>query len=70
MKNHLSYEIIAKTRDDAAGEAFDKTARVLRLGFPGGPEIQREAESANGNIDPFPRPEIKNSLDFSLNLSC
>tara|TARA_Y100000994_G_scaffold59922_1_gene48397 strand:- start:1092 stop:2120 length:1029 start_codon:yes stop_codon:yes gene_type:complete len=66
MKNHLTYEIIGKTRDDAAGEAFDKTARVLRLGFPGGPEIQKEAESANGNLDPFPRPEIKDSLDFSF----
>ena len=66
MKDHLSYEIIGKTRDDAAGEAFDKTARVLRLGFPGGPEIQREAQNAEGTIAPFPRPEIKNSLDFSF----
>ena len=66
MKDHLSYEIIGKTRDDAAGEAFDKTARVLRLGFPGGPEIQREAQNAEGTIKPFPRPEIKNSLDFSF----
>ncbi len=40
MNGHLDYEVIARTRDDAAGEAFDKVARVLGLGFPGGPEIK------------------------------
>ncbi len=66
MKGHLDYQTLARTRDDAAGEAFDKVARVLGLGFPGGPEIQREAEGANHEMDPFPRPSIKGSLDFSF----
>ncbi len=66
MKGHLDYQVVARTRDDAAGEAFDKVARVLGLGFPGGPEIQREAEGANHEMDPFPRPSIKGSLDFSF----
>ena len=66
MKGHLDYELLAKTRDDAAGEAFDKVARGLRLGFPGGPEIQREAEKTDHHINPFPWPVIKGSLDFSF----
>ena len=44
MEGHGSYRLVGRTRDDAAGEAFDKAARVLGLGFPGGPEIQRAAE--------------------------
>ena len=44
MEGHGHYRLIARTRDDAAGEAFDKAARVLGLGFPGGPEIQRVAD--------------------------
>ena len=66
MKNHLEYQLIGKTRDDAAGEAFDKAARVLGLGFPGGPEIQKMSEAAKDELDPLPRPEIKASLDFSF----
>ena len=66
MKGHLDYQILARTRDDAAGEAFDKVARVLGLGFPGGPEIEREAVGANLEMDPFPRPSVKGSLDFSF----
>jgi N6-L-threonylcarbamoyladenine synthase len=66
MEDHMNYVVIAKTRDDAAGEAFDKTARVLGLGFPGGPEIEKTAKLATGNMNPFPRPQIKNSLDFSF----
>ena len=46
MKKFLSYEVIGKTRDDAAGEAFDKVARILGLPYPGGPEISRLAEKA------------------------
>ena len=66
MEGHGRYTLIARTRDDAAGEAFDKAARVLGLGFPGGPEIQRVAESAMGIEDRLPRPRIRNSLDFSF----
>jgi N6-L-threonylcarbamoyladenine synthase len=66
MFEHMSYKVIGRTRDDAAGEAFDKVARVLGLGFPGGPEIQAQAEKSEGNIPPFPRPKIKNSVDFSF----
>ena len=66
MEGHGNYKLIGRTRDDAAGEAFDKAARVLGLGFPGGPEIQRVAESAVGLEPDLPRPRIRNSLDFSF----
>ena len=66
MSGHGDYELIARTRDDAAGEAFDKAARVLGLAFPGGPEIQRAAESGTGAEPALPRPAIKGSLDFSF----
>ena len=54
------YDILGKTRDDAAGEAFDKVARLLDLGYPGGPEIDRLAQT--GNPKAFPLPEGKISL--------
>ena len=66
MKGHGDYTLIARTRDDAAGEAFDKAARALGLGFPGGPEIQRVAEHSHGGEARFPRPNVRNSLDFSF----
>ncbi len=66
MEGHGRYRLIGRTRDDAAGEAFDKAARVLGLGFPGGPEIQRVAEGAKGVEPDLPRPSIRNSLDFSF----
>ena len=66
MEGHGQYRLIGRTRDDAAGEAFDKAARVLGLGFPGGPEIQRVAEAAYGLEPDLPRPRIRNSLDFSF----
>ena len=66
MEGHGHYRLIARTRDDAAGEAFDKAARVLGLGFPGGPEIQRVADGAVGSEPDLPRPRVKNSLDFSF----
>ena len=66
MRDHRDFELVARTRDDAAGEAFDKGARVLGLGYPGGPAIQRTAETANGHEEPFPRPRVKDSLDFSF----
>lgn len=66
MQGHKRYTLIARTRDDAAGEAFDKAARALGLGFPGGPEIQRVAERSAGGEARFPRPSVRNSLDFSF----
>tara|TARA_A100001037_G_scaffold5039_1_gene4979 strand:- start:348 stop:1370 length:1023 start_codon:yes stop_codon:yes gene_type:complete len=66
MKGHLNYDVIARTRDDAAGEAFDKVARVLGLGFPGGPEIQKAATVEETSMQSFPRPSIKDSMDFSF----
>lgn len=66
MRGHGRYQLVGRTRDDAAGEAFDKAARVLGLGFPGGPAIQAMAERPHGVERRFPRPTVKNSLDFSF----
>lgn len=66
MTGHGQYTLVARTRDDAAGEAFDKAARALGLGFPGGPEIQRVAEDSVGGEPRFPRPSVRDSLDFSF----
>jgi N6-L-threonylcarbamoyladenine synthase len=52
------YELLGETRDDAAGEAFDKVAKILGLGYPGGPEIQRAAEQGNDRAFRFPRPML------------
>ena len=60
------YRVIAKTRDDAAGEAFDKIARVLGLGYPGGPKIQKTAELGNENAYTFPKVTFSENLDFSF----
>ena len=67
IKKWLDYKVIGETRDDAAGEVFDKVARMLQLGYPGGPEIARVARKGNKNAIPFPRPMIHSqSLDFSF----
>ena len=66
MEGHGRYELLGRTRDDAAGEAFDKAARVLGLGFPGGPAIQAAAVDGDGTAERFPRPDVKDSLDFSF----
>ena len=61
------YTIFSNTVDDAAGEAFDKGARILGLKYPGGPEIQRESIGGNPSAFAFPRPTLKRSeLDFSF----
>ena len=61
------YRILGSTRDDAAGEAFDKTAILLGLGFPGGPAIDRLAQKGNPDAIPFPRARLEpGSLDFSF----
>ncbi len=60
------YLRVGKTRDDAAGESFDKVARMLKLGYPGGPKLESLASSGNPGI-PFPRPlSGKDSFDFSF----
>jgi len=65
MEGRGSYRLVGRTRDDAAGEAFDKAARVLGLGFPGGPAIQRAAEGAP-LADPLPRAWLADTDDFSF----
>jgi len=66
MDGHGSYTILGKTRDDAAGEAFDKGARLLGLPYPGGPNISRLAESGNPSAVRFPRAVLGDNLDFSF----
>ncbi|HUP18352.1 MAG TPA: tRNA (adenosine(37)-N6)-threonylcarbamoyltransferase complex transferase subunit TsaD [Gemmatimonadota bacterium] len=61
------YETLGRTRDDAAGEAFDKVAKLLGLGFPGGPEIERRAREGDSAAIAFPRPMIASGdWDFSF----
>ncbi len=60
------YQIVGWTRDDAAGEALDKAARVLGLGYPGGPAIDRAARNGDPGAVQFPRPVVSGSLDFSF----
>ena len=67
VKSYTEYEILGKTRDDAAGEAFDKTARILGLGYPGGPKIQKAAETGNPDAIVFPKVHFKDApYDFSF----
>ncbi len=66
MTAHLSYQRLGGTLDDAAGEAFDKVARLLDLGFPGGPAIQKFAEEGNPEAFDFPRAWLDGSWDFSF----
>ena len=68
VKGHGEYEIVGQTRDDAAGEAFDKVARMLGLGYPGGPVIDKISKTGNASLIKFPRAmlEDKESLDFSF----
>jgi N6-L-threonylcarbamoyladenine synthase len=65
--DYAKFEILGRTRDDAAGEAFDKIARVLGLGYPGGPAVDRIAEKGNPNAFRFPRVRFEDgSFDFSF----
>ena len=66
MRDHLTYERLGGTLDDAAGEAFDKVARLLGLGYPGGPAIQAAAETGNPKAFKFPRAWLEDSWDFSF----
>lgn len=64
---HGQYKVLGHTRDDAAGEALDKVARTLGLGYPGGPQIQRIAQEGNAQAFKFPRAMLEpDSLDFSF----
>jgi N6-L-threonylcarbamoyladenine synthase len=66
MTDHLTYQRLGSTRDDAAGEAFDKVARLLELPYPGGPSIQRAAESGDPTRFKFPRARLDGAYDFSF----
>lgn len=67
VAGYNEFKVIGRTRDDAAGEAFDKVARVLGLGYPGGPLIDKIAKSGNKEAVPFKRVYLeKDSLDFSF----
>ena len=67
VKGPLNYEMLGQTRDDAAGEAFDKVAKLLNLGYPGGPVIAAMAEKGNPDAVTFPRAWLEpESLDFSF----
>lgn len=65
LEGHGRYRVLGRTRDDAAGEAFDKAARIMGLGFPGGPAIQKAAEQAPGGVT-LPRAWLRDSYDFSF----
>lgn len=66
MTDHLTYRRLGATLDDAAGEAFDKTARLLGLPYPGGPSIQKVAENGNPKAFNFPRARLDSPWDFSF----
>lgn len=77
MSKHFDYTIVGETQDDAAGEAFDKVARILGLGYPGGPAVSRRALQAQEttnlqpithNLQPLPRPML-HSPDFNFSFS-
>ncbi len=69
VKDYLKYKLIGETKDDAAGEAFDKTAKILELGYPGGPLISKAALNATGEFKiKLPRPMI-DSKDFYMSFS-
>jgi N6-L-threonylcarbamoyladenine synthase len=66
MTDHLTYRLLGRTRDDAAGEAFDKVARLLGLGYPGGPAIQKLAATGDPTKLALPRAWLGDSYDFSF----
>ena len=65
VKNYTEFEVLGKTRDDAIGEAFDKVARVVGLGYPGGPKVDKLAKEGNPEAITLPKPHFDN-LDFSF----
>ena len=66
IKNKGEYEKLGQTRDDAPGEAFDKVAKLLEIGYPGGPLIDKLSQKGNPNFFKFPRAYLDQSFDFSF----
>jgi N6-L-threonylcarbamoyladenine synthase len=66
MRDHLTYEKLGATADDASGEAFDKVARLLQLGYPGGPKIEKLATEGNPHAFKFAKPKIDGEFAFSF----
>jgi tRNA N6-adenosine threonylcarbamoyltransferase len=66
MEQHRRFRLLGRTIDDAAGEAFDKVARLLGLGFPGGPEIEKAAKDGDPNAFPLPKAWLPDRYDFSF----
>ncbi len=66
LRNHGDYELLGQTRDDAVGEAFDKVARILGLGYPGGPAIQQVAATSSAGGSSLPRAWLRETYDFSF----
>ena len=67
VKEYGKYEILGRTRDDAAGEAYDKVARAIGLGYPGGPKIDRIAKEGNPDAIQFPKAKVNDAeYDFSF----
>jgi len=65
VKDYFDMEILGQTLDDAVGEAFDKSAKILGLPYPGGPLVDKNAQKGNPNAFPFPKPKV-GGLDFSF----
>lgn len=66
VEGYKQFKILGQTRDDAAGEAFDKIARAIGLGYPGGPLVDKISRNGNKKAIKFPRVYLENSLDFSF----
>jgi N6-L-threonylcarbamoyladenine synthase len=65
-RGYGDYKVLGRTRDDAAGEAFDKVAKLLGLPYPGGPSVEKEAARAKGKGPVFPRPFMEGTREFSF----
>jgi len=66
VSDYFEFEVLGQTTDDAVGEAFDKSAKILGLDYPGGPYIDKYAQLGNPSAFKFPKPKTKNPLDFSF----
>lgn len=66
VKGYGQYRVLGRTRDDAAGEAFDKVAKLLGLAYPGGPQVSKQALSGRRDAIAFPRPLLPGTWDFSF----
>ena len=66
VSGYTDMEVLGRTRDDAAGEAIDKIARVIGLGYPGGPKMDKAGQGGDINAYTFPKTHMKDTLDFSF----